>query len=133
MKIRKLKKQEPTNSDRVLGHAVVEGLLNPVEWDRDGRPVKYAVFCDNEEDYIIENYPKIKKLKRLANKRVRALGKPSQNIYGEKILYAARIKEVKRRLSAPPHAPVEAYLEEYPAHIPKMDSLEALKLYGEAG
>ena len=37
------------NSSRVVG------ALGPIEWDKDGNPIKVSIFTEWGEDYIITN------------------------------------------------------------------------------
>lgn len=104
----------------------LEGTLNPIEWDEDGEVIKFSVYSDDEEDYIVENYPKPKKLQRLLNKRVLVQGKIGANAYGEKVIYATKMKQIKRplrRASFRSEVPVFFWDEEFPAHIPKEAAL----------
>lgn len=82
-------------------HATIEGLLNPIDWDSSGSPTEYAIYTRTEDEFIIENYPKRKKLKKLLMKRVKAQGKIGKNKFGEKLIYATRLQELKKGATTP--------------------------------
>ena len=105
MNFRKLGKNQVT----------LEGVLNPIDWDSEGSPTQFSIYSDDEEDYIIKNYPKPKKLKKLLSKRVRAQGRQGINSYGEKVIYTTRLQEMKRNLPTnTPKTKQSFLLDEFP-------------------
>ena len=75
----------------------VEGVLTPIEWDAKGRPCAYSLFTWEEEDIVIQEFPKKKKLQKLKNHFVALEGKVFKNSYGEKFIRAFKVKKLRRK------------------------------------
>ncbi len=99
------------------------GVLNPIEWDKEGEVKKYSIYTVDEEDIIIEEiFPNIK-LKHLLNKKVLAKGILREDKEGQKFI---KLKTIKQLIE--PNSPATNLLkkpifnvwpEEYELSIPK--------------
>jgi len=114
---------KPIYLDSVNDNTTVYGILNPLLWDREGKPSEYSIYTDAEEDIIIDSsYPK-KNLKKLSSKRVEAVGKIGFDEEGNKILRPKKIREIKGPLSSaatvsvPPSTNLWEW--EFPVCLPK--------------
>ncbi|ATH07309.1 hypothetical protein BIY24_04965 [Halobacteriovorax marinus] len=111
----------------------IVGTLNPIRWDKNGEIKQFSIYSTDEEDIIIEGYPKKRKLIKMLNKRVLAKGKVRIDENGDKFIKINNIKEISG-----PGAPVNSFIrpiepslwnEEYSLSIPKE---YALAQYGQA-
>ncbi len=99
------------------------GTLNPIRWDKNGRIKQFSIYSEEEEDVIIENFQNKRKLTKLLNKRVIAVGKVRLDEDGNKYIKLKSIKELTGPTSPAINLvkPIEAGLwnEEYSLSIPK--------------
>ncbi len=72
----------------------VVGTLIPITWDRKGRAIRFSIYSDEGEDFIIKEYRYKGRLQRLLNKRVQAIGIVSSNKHDDKFIKLKRIKEL---------------------------------------
>ena len=72
----------------------VFGTLNPIMWNRHGQAIKFAIYSEDEEDIIIEDFKHKRKLEKLVNKTVQASGVIRVNDDGEKYIKLKRIREL---------------------------------------
>lgn len=111
----------------------IVGILNPICWNKNGEIKQFSIYSTDEEDFIIEGYPKKQKLMRMLNKRVLAEGKVRIDENEVKFIKIKNIKELSG-----PGSPVNSFIrppgpslwnEEYSLSIPKE---YALGQFGQA-
>ena len=72
----------------------ITGTLNPIRWDKNGRIKQFSIYSEEEEDVIIEHFQNKRKLTKLLNKRVIAVGKVRLDEEGNKYIKLKNIKEL---------------------------------------
>ena len=88
---------EKTNMPKAAGSAeTLAGPLVPVEWSVEGEPVEFAVFAFKNEGILIKDFPKKKKLKKLAYQTVLIKGRTWVNDYGEKLVKPLKLKKLRK-------------------------------------
>jgi hypothetical protein len=104
----------------------IVGTINPIQWDEKGKIKKFSIYTDLDEDILIENYPKKRKLKSLLGKRVEAIGVIKFNENGDKLIILKKIRELpdpgtsELKLIKPE---LYDYYQECPLAIPKAKEL----------
>lgn len=110
-----------TNSKTEKEKSII-GTLNPIRWDKNGRIKQFSVYSE-EEDVIIENFQNKRKLTKLLNKRVIAVGKVRLDEEDNKYIKLKSIKELTGPTSPATNLVklIDAGLwnEEYSLSIPK--------------
>ena len=72
----------------------LEGIIEPLSWDRFGHIKRVGIYTNEGEDIVIENTNKIPLLKKLFRKTVKIVGKLHQRSDGEKSILITRIRVV---------------------------------------
>ncbi len=77
----------------------IVGIVNPIEWNSNGKIKKFSIYTTDEEDIIVESsldFRQFRRLKSLLNKKVEATGRIYANDEGEKYIKLKRIRELTR-------------------------------------
>lgn len=101
----------------------VVGALSPIEWDKDGIPIKFSIFTEWGEDYIIANKHQAVRFKPYLNSIVEALGKIYSNEYDDKLFHVKKINLIGFPGSTPQVNQIFSndLYHELPVHIPSRE------------
>jgi len=73
----------------------IKGILIPVDWDDNGNAIRAAIFTGNEEEYLVEENEKGKKLLGLMQQMVEIKGMVREEA-GRKVITVEAFGTLKR-------------------------------------
>ncbi|MFT6068010.1 MAG: hypothetical protein ACJAT2_002206 [Bacteriovoracaceae bacterium] len=106
-------------------YSKVVGAMSPIEWDEDGKPIRYSIFTEWGEDYLITNNSQSKRLKQYQNRIVEAYGYVHLNEYGEKFLNLKKVNLIGYPGSTPinPLIDQDEVYPDLPLHYPNQSDI----------
>ena len=78
----------------------IKGILIPVDWDDRGNVIRAAIFTGNEEEYLVEENEKGKKLLGFMQQVVEIKGVVREEA-GSKIITVEKVQKAKREWNQP--------------------------------